>query len=156
MYIDGAMQFTGVAGTVSGDTPTTGTQVSTNVLDLRDPRDIGIGDDPALKLAFRVLTPFTGGTSLQVNIQGAPDNAGVPGVWTTYITGPVIAEAQLIQGAWVLAVDMPRPPAGAPLPRFLRAQYVSVGTHTAGAIHGALVLDRPDEVYYRPGIVINN
>jgi hypothetical protein len=40
--LDGALQFTGTAGTVSSDSPTTGTQTSTNVLDLLNARDLGL------------------------------------------------------------------------------------------------------------------
>jgi hypothetical protein len=138
--LDGALQFTGTAGTVSSDSPTTGTQTSTNVLDLLNARDLGIGDD-----------------SLQIVIQGAPDNgSGSPGSYTTYASGPVIAEANLTVGARLCDIDLPRKAQGAALPRFLRAQYVTVGTHGAGAIFGAIVLDRQDDVYYPPGIVIAN
>ena len=34
-------------------------------------RDMGIGDDPALKLLVQVTTAFAGGTSLQVTLKGA-------------------------------------------------------------------------------------
>ena len=57
-------------------------------------RDIGTGDDPSLKLSIIVTTAFASGTSLQVNLQGAPDNgSGAPGSWTTMWTGPVVVEA---------------------------------------------------------------
>src|SRR6266852_5017372 len=80
MILDGFLQFTAAAF----DIPTTGSQVSTNQLDLGiiglptsasggGARDIGIGDDPAMKLLVIVQTAFTVGTSLQVNVQGAPD-----------------------------------------------------------------------------------
>lgn len=157
MILDGLLQFTGVLGT--GDLPTTGTQVSTNAIDLhmagipilanlQGARDIGIGDDPALKLLIEVLTTFTVGTSLQVMIQGAPDNgSGAPGSYTTWWTSPVYAEATLVAGARLYDMDMPRPPAGVGMPRFLRLQYVSVGTHTTGALQAWILGDRHDQVY---------
>lgn len=158
--LDGLLQFTGTAGTVSSDTPTTGTQFSTNVIDLLNARDMGIGDDPALKVLVEVTTPFTGGTSLQVNIQGSVDNI----TFTTMLFGPIIAEANLLAGVYLANYDMPRiagpfpdrPGATEALPRYLRLSYVSVGTHGAGGIYGALVLDRQDQISYPPGIVINN
>lgn len=157
MIEDGLLQFTGTAGTAgSTDAPTTGTQTSTNILDMANTRDMGIGDDPALEILVRVLTAFASGTSLQVNLQGAPDSAGSPGTWTTYVAGPVVAEAQLVVGAGLLETTIPRTAPGLANPRFYRLQYVTVGTHTAGAIHGAVVLDRQDNVYYPPGIVIAN
>jgi hypothetical protein len=157
MIIDGALQMTGTAGVAgSTDAPTTGTQQSTNVIDLVNARDMGIGDSPALELLVQVGTAFASGTSLQVQFQGAPDNAGVPGTWTTYIESPAIVEASLTAGRRLLDVTVPRPSAGAATPRFYRLQYVTVGTHTAGTVYGAIVLDRADYVVYPPGIVIAN
>lgn len=169
MILDGLLYFTGSSKGGSGvpvlgpqsDRPTTGTQVSTNVLDLgvgltNQPavpsfaagggaRDIGIGDDPAMKILVIVTVALTGGTSLQVNLQGAPDNgSGAAGAFTTMYTSPVYVEATLIQGARLADIDMPRPVAGQPLPRFLQLQYISVGTHAAGELQGTLVLDRHD------------
>jgi Bbp16 len=158
MILDGYLLFTNFAGggTGVGDTPTVGSQVSTNQLDLGiiglptsagggGARDIGIGDDPAMKLLVLVTTAFASGTSLQVNVQGAPDNgAGAPGAFVIMASGPVVAEANLIVGARLLDIDMPRPAPAQPLPRFLQLGYVSVGTHTAGAVKGFLVLDRHD------------
>jgi hypothetical protein len=169
MILDNLLMFTGSSNTSGAapalaagsytDLPTTGTQNSSNVLDLhmagipvlanlQGARDLGIGDDPALKLLVVVTTAITGGTSLQVNLQGAPDNgSGAPGSYTTWWTSPVYAEATLVQGARLFDMDMPRPPAGVGIPRFLRIGYVSVGTHSAGALQACIVLDRHDQVY---------
>lgn len=158
MIIDGALQFTGTAGSVSSDSPTTGTQNSTNIIDLVNARDLGIIDgDDALDILFQVTTLFAGGTSLQIEIQGAPDNgSGSPGTYTTYASGPVIAEADLVVGRRLFDIKLPRKADAAALPRFLRARYVTVGTHSAGAVYGAIVLDRQDMVYYPAGITISN
>lgn len=157
MIEDGALQFSGTAGVAgSVDTPTTGTQQSTNVIDLVNPRDMGIGDNPALKLLCEIVTAFTGGTSLQVQFQGAPNNAGVPGTWTTYAESAAVLEADLLAGRYLLPMDVPRPPPGVGLPRFYRLQYVTAGTHTGGAVHAALVLDRADYVGYPAGITTPN
>lgn len=157
MILDGLLQFT--AGT-TGDLPTTGTQSSTNTIDLGitsgipssasggGARDIGIGDDPAMKLLVQVLTTFTGGTSLQLALQGAVDNgSGAPAAFSTWWTSPAVAEAALLAGARLYDMDMPRPPAGIAVPRFLRLSYISVGTHGAGALQGFIVLDRFDQMY---------
>lgn len=158
MIEDGALQFTGTAGTAgSTDAPTTGTQTSTNIIDLANTRDLGVGDDPSIEILVQVQTAFASGTSLQVALQGAPDNgSGSPGTYTTYIAGPVVPEAALVVGARLLDATLPRSAPGVAKPRFLRLSYITVGTHSAGAIHGALVLDRQDDVYYPPGIVIAN
>jgi hypothetical protein len=164
MILDGLLQFTGTAGSVSSDSPTTGTQTSTNVLDLLNARDLGIGDNPALKLLIEVMTTFAGGTSLVVNLQGAPDSAGSPGTYVTMWNSGVIVEADLIAGRYIANVDLPRtllptasgPSAAQGLPRFLRLQYVTVGTHSAGALFGTIVLDRQDQVAYPAGITVSN
>lgn len=184
MILDSLLFFTGGTGGVGNgdgltDSPTTGTQNSSNVIDLAGPalpasqttpfaapgRDLGIGDDPALKLHVLVTVAFTSGTNLQVGFQGAPDNgSGLPGSYTTYALGPTVVEANLVAGVRVLEIDYPRPdPASVP-PRFIRLTYVSSGTHTAGKIEGMIVLDRFDQPLdskgtlgaYLPGITIAN
>ena len=186
MIIDNLLMFTGTSnGTTGGitasaytDAPTTSTQNSTNVIDLhmagipvlvsgQGARDIGVGDDPALKLLVLVTTTFTSGTTLQVALQGAQDNgSGAPGAFTTWWTSPAYAEASLLQGARLYDMDMPRPPAGVAIPRFLRMLYVSTGTHTGGAIEACILIDRIDQAYqstanstlggYPAGITIAN
>jgi hypothetical protein len=165
MILDGALQFTGTAGTVSSDTPTTGTQQSTNVIDLLNARDLGVGDDPALKLLIQITATFTVGTSMNVLLEGAPDNgSGVPGSYVTMWSSGVIAEANLLIGRYLSNVDLPRillptplaPSAAMVLPRFLRLEYVTVGTHSTGTLFGAIVLDRQDQISYPPGIVVAN
>lgn len=166
MILDGALQFSGTAGTVSYDSPTTGTQQSTNVLDLVNARDMGVGDDPALELMILIITTFADGTSLNVQLQGAPDNgSGAPGSYTTMWESGVIAEANLVAGRYLANITLPRtllalpntgPSAAQALPRFLRLQYVTVGTHTAGSLYASIVLDRHDYVVYPAGITIAN
>jgi Bbp16-like protein len=185
MILDAQLQFTGAPATgglvVTGtnyDLPTTGTQNSSNIIDLhmsgipvlanlQGARDIGVGDDPALKLLIQVITAITGGTSLQVVLQGAPDNgSGAPGSYANWWASPVYAEATLVAGARLYDMDMPRPPAGIGVPRFLRLGYVSAGTHTAGSLGAWIVLDRMDQMYnatanatmggYPAGVVIAN
>lgn len=181
MILDFLAQFTGGSGGVGNndgatDSPTTGTQTSSQILDLhmagipvlassQGARDMGIGDDPSLKLMVEVTTAFASGTNLVVNFQGAPDNgSGAPGSFTTYVTGPTVVEANLIVGARVLEIDVPRPPPATAFPRFLQLQYVTSGTHTAGKIRGAIVLDRHDQPLqsnavlggYPPGVAIAN
>ncbi len=92
-----------------------GTQVSTNVIDLGvtsgipssanggGARDIGIGDDPAMKLLVQVTTAFASAASagtLAVTLQGAIDNgSGAPAAFSSWYTGPIYTTAQLAAGA---------------------------------------------------------
>lgn len=168
MIIDAFLLFTGnPALTQSGvgnadgktDSPTTGTQNSFNTVDLHmagipvlasgaGARDIGVGDNPALKLLVQVTTSFGAGTSLQIALAGAQDNgSGAPGSFTSWWTSPAVVEASLVAGARLYDMDMPRPPQGVAIPRFLRLSYVSAGTHTSGALLGAIVIDRMDQQY---------
>lgn len=161
MILDALLQFTTAT---TGDTPTTGTQNSTNVIDLGinsgipssanggGARDIGIGDRPAMKLLVQVLTTFTVGTSLQLALQGAiDDGTGVPAAFSNWWLSPAYAEAVLVAGARLYDMDMPRPPQGVAIPRFLRMGYITVGTHTTGAIQAFIVLDRDDQPYSSTG-----
>lgn len=185
MILDALLTFTGTGMGASGgiasgqwtDAPTTGTQVSSNVIDLGitngiptsanggGGRDIGIGDDPSLKLSALCTTAFTSGTSLQLVLSGAPDNgSGAPGSYTVMWTGPAIAEAALIAGAQLANIDIPRVVWEQVLPRYLQLSFVSVGTHTTGTVEAQIVLDRDDQIIgstgamsgYRPGVTVAN
>jgi hypothetical protein len=190
MILDAFLLFTGGSGGVGNndgrtDSPTTGSQVSSNSLDLAQGqtnlagglppsqstpfaapgRDLGIGDDPAMKLLVQVSTALTGGTNIAVNFQGAPDSGtGTAGAFVVYATGPTVVEANLIVGARLLEIDWPRPAPGSVPPRFVQLGYVSSGTHGAGKLLGTAVLDRFDQPLdanavtgaYLPGIVIAN
>lgn len=185
MILDGLLQFCGTANGATGgitsgsntDAPTTGTQVASNIIDIGitsgvpssanggGARDMGIGDDPMLKLLVQVTTAFADGTSLQVDLSGAPDNgSGAPGSYTVMYTSEAVLEASLIAGAYIANVDVPRTVPGQPLPRFLRLRFITVGTHTAGAVQGTIVLDRFDQIVgstgalsgYPAGVTIAN
>jgi len=191
MILDALLQFTGGTGGISNgdgrnDKPTTGAQVSSNILDLgigttagsslppdvttpfpQPGRDIGIGDDPAMKLLVQVTQAFATGTNMTVAFQGAPASGtpGTPGAFVTYATGPTVVTASLIVGARVLEIDWPRPSPGAVPPRYVQLQFTTTGSAmTAGLVQGYAVLDRHDQPLdanavlggYIPGIVIAN
>lgn len=141
-----------------------GTQASANVLDLhiingglpvlsnnQGARDIGIGDDPAMKILVQVSTAFAGGTSMSVTLQGATDNgAGAANAFSSWWVSPAYTTAQLVAGARLMDMDMPRPPAAVAIPRFLRLLYTTVGACT-GNVSAFLVLDRDDQPYQSTG-----
>lgn len=186
MILDNLLTFTGTSNGATGgitsgpqtDAPTTGTQVASNIIDLgvnngiptsangAGARDIGIGDDPAMKLSVLVTTTFTVGTSLALELSGAPDNgSGAPGSYTVMWQSPAaVAEASLVAGAMLANVDVPRTIPGQPLPRFLRLRFISVGTHSTGEVEANIVLDRDDQILgaggiysgYQAGITVAN
>ena len=172
--LDRLTLFTGTASGASGgitsgsytDAPTTGTQVASNVIDIGisglpasasggGARDLGIGDDPALKL-LAVVTGYTsGGTNIQVQLQGAPDNgSGSPGSYTTMWTGPLVTATQINTAAslstpgqtYLANVDFPRPVPGQAMPRFFQLNFISTGTFVGLTVEAAVVLDRFDQI----------
>ncbi len=115
-------------------------------------RDMGIGDDPALKLFVQVSTAFTSGGAgtLVVSFQGSiDDGSGGIAAWTTWYSSPAASLANLaIVGQRLLKIDFPRPPAGVAIPRFCRLLYTIGGaTMTAGQVIAGVVLDRDDQAY---------
>lgn len=159
MILDALLQFDNAVSLAIA----AGTQVSTNIIDLGvtsgipssanggGARDIGIGDDPAMKLLVQVVTAFTsaGAATLAVALQGAIDNgAGAPAAFSTWWSSPAYALATLNAGSRLMDMDMPRPPDGIAIPRFLRLLYtVGAATVTAGTISSFIVLDRDDQIY---------
>lgn len=159
-----------------------GTAASTNTLDYGlvsgiptsasggGARDMGIGDDPALKLLVQVGTAFTSGGAgtLAIAIQGAVDDGtGNPAAFSTWWSSPAYALATLNAGSRLLDMDFPRPPDGIAIPRFVRLLYTIAGAQfTAGTLVSGVVLDRPDQAYqgtdnsvlggYPAGIVVAN
>ena len=178
MILDALLQFDSAVSLAIA----AGTQASTNVIDLGitsgiptsanggGARDIGIGDDPAMKLLVQVTTTFTSGGAgtLAAALQGAIDNgSGAPAAFSTWWTSPTFALATLVAGERLMDMDMPRPPAGIAIPRYLRLLYtVATATMTAGAVSSYIVLDRDDVIYqgtnnataggYPAGITIAN
>lgn len=167
MILDNLLTFTGTSNGATGgiqsgpqtDAPTTGTQDASNVIDLGitlgvptsanggGARDMGIGDYPAMKLSAIVIAALTGGTSIELELQGAPDNgSGGQGSYTVMWTSPVFVEASLVAGAQLCNVDLPRVIFEQVLPRFLKLTFVSVGTHSAGTIEANIVLDLDQQI----------
>jgi hypothetical protein len=173
MILDGLLQLSGIAGIVTagsgtgqgtagmGDDPMlTAIATSNNVVDLQNARDMGIGDDPALKILCQVSVAGVGGTSMTASVQGSVDNS----TWVTLATGPTVVTANLILGTRLLDIDLPRlagalpdrPGATMGLPRYLRLGYAAAGTFTAGRVFSFILIDRHDQIAYPPGIIIAN
>lgn len=115
---------------------TTGTQVSTDVVDFGVP-GVNINTNRELQIFVSVTAAFADGTSLTVNlIESAASNLGSP---TVIASSGVIAEANLTKGAVLLRTAVPRTSK-----RYLGLQFVTVGTHTAGTVWGGIVRDTDD------------
>jgi hypothetical protein len=141
-------------------------------------RDIGIGDDPALKILVQTVGASWGGTTstLVVALQGAPDNgSGAPGAFFTFYSSASVTGTQINTttggqtGLRLMDMDMPRPPALNFVPRFLQLLYtvgVASFTGTSNFLVAGLVLDRADQMFnatintvwggYPAGVVVAN
>ncbi len=172
MILDNYLMFTGTSnGATSGVTSTAytdtfaqtaATYACSNTIDLGvtsgvpssanggGARDIGIGDDPMLKLLVRVITAgvSAGGGTLQLTLSGAVDNgSGAYGSATIMWTSAAYTMAQCYAGADLANVDVPRVIPGQALPRFLRLSFiVGTATITAGTLEGCIVIDRDDQI----------
>ncbi len=119
---------------------TTGTQVSTDKYNTGLANHPNINTGYELKVLVLVTTTFTGGTSLQVNVIESPNSdLSSP---TVIHTGAVVAEASLVAGTRLIATALPRTSK-----QYLGLQFVTVGTHGAGAIWGGLVRDIDDTAF---------
>lgn len=111
---------------------TTGTQVSTDSIDLLSASDNPGRAGVPLRAFAGVAVTLTGGTSIQAQlISSASSNLSSP---TVLASGPVVVEASAVAGA--VLMDVPVPDVAQ---RYLGFQYVTVGTHGAGAVTAGIV-----------------
>jgi hypothetical protein len=167
MIIDGLMLFTGTSNGASGgittsayaDLPTTGTQAASNILDLGvtsgipssanggGARDIGIGDDPAMKLSAIATVGFSAGTTIQLQLQGAiDDGSGGIGTLTTMWTSPAYAAAAVLAGTQLANVDVPRTIPGQGIPRFLKLNFITTSTNSLGKIEAFVAMGLDQQI----------
>jgi hypothetical protein len=182
MILDAYLAFDTNYVMAAGTTGSIAAHTSTNIIDLGvnsgipssanggGARDIGIGDDPAMKLLVIVTTTMTSGgaATMSVTLQGAVDDGtGNPASFSSWWVSPAYALAAMNAGSRLMDMDMPRPPDGIAIPRYLQLTYtIAAATLTAGALQSYLVLDRDDQPYqgtdnsilggYPAGITIAN
>mgnify|MGYP000153188474 CR=1 FL=1 len=118
---------------------TTGTQVSTNSIDLIS-KNANMGRGMQRRFVIKIVTAFVGGTSVQASMVQS-NNADLSG-GTVLATGPVVAEANATIGTTLLDVVIPDTTA-----QYIGASYTSVGTHTAGAVFAGEVADTDRQPY---------
>lgn len=139
----------------------TATAVSTDILDLVNERDIGIGA-AELTVAVYTTTALTSGgsTTLVVALQTAPDSSGSPGTYITIAQSQSIAIADIAAvGSKVCEIRIPAtlPQTSANLGRFLRLNYtVAVSDFTAGAFTAYIVGAHDNVPSYPAGVTIAN
>jgi len=158
MIIDGSSLFDGTFSTSAGLTAlnqygSDTTLYSTNVLDMINFRDLGQGHDmgPLLGVEITVGTAFSGGTSVNFQLQGSTDNSH----FSTYMETGAITTANLVAGTKIKFPLPPVDPESATKPRYYRLGYVEVGPNTAGSLIAFLGAYSGSN-YYPPGVVVNN
>lgn len=152
MILDNFLNFEPVTGTA-----VTATADSTNIIDLLNARDMGIGDDPAILLVVQAIAAFTaaGAATMNIQIQMSLDNI------TYYVaseSGP-LPKASLTAGMKIWQTYLPHRPVqlGGTFPRYIKLTYVvATGPMTAGSVWAGLLLDSQSNPSYPPGIAIAN
>ena len=121
----------------SNDQALTTTAASTNVIDLgADDAYIQDANEKGdVKLWAQVTTALAGGTSVQAVLQEDDDVAF--GTAVTLVQSAAIAAASLVAG-YQFPIEMPSRISK----RYLRINYVIVGTFTSGAVSAGLVLEK--------------
>ncbi|MTH65071.1 Bbp16 family capsid cement protein [Paracoccus shanxieyensis] len=133
MLLDGETQF-------SNRQAVTATAVSTNFIDLQEVGTRPFGNGPlrrdiggwGIDLLVQVTQNFAGGTSIAVQMQ-TDDNPGFTSA-TTVAATPAVPVAQLVAGYRFPMSDFPV----GTVERYVRLNYVVVGTMTAGTITAAV------------------
>jgi Bbp16-like protein len=157
MILDGLLLF----DTVSAITASNTTQSSTNIIDLLNARDIGVGQGngftPQILCLVNNALTTTNSATLKVSAQGSSDST----TWTTYADSPVYSASELSAGVELARFDWPRRRGGSAMPRYLRLLYtVGTGVFSTGAVTSAIVLQTDAGVaglgLYPPGIAISN
>lgn len=149
MLLDGYLLF-------SNNQALTVTADSTNILDMQNARDLGIGDSPALKVFVQTTAALlsAGATTLAIDLQGSTDAS----TWTTMASVPATAKASITAaGTRIWSIDLPRPVNTQALPRYYKLVYtVATGPFTAGTVSAGIVLDDQANVQYPAGITVAN
>ena len=134
----------------------TATRASTDSLDLVNARDLGFsyGTEPELIIRTLVTTALVSGGSstLTLSFQGSTDG----NTWTTYVSSPAIAKADLVAGYRYDMAWAPRLSGGA-MPQYIR-MYYTVGTtdFTAGALSSFVVLGVQNNHAYPQAVNVQN
>lgn len=143
-------------------TAITSTANSTNVLDMLNARDMGIGEDLKVTVTSNLAFAAAGAATLQIALQGAPDNgSGSPGTWVTYAETDALSKAELndptVQNISLVGFDLPERRQGQNPPRFYRLVYtVTTGPFTAGAVQAFVNLSRDQLPQYPSGFTVAN
>jgi hypothetical protein len=150
MILDALLQFD------SGAT-VTATADSTNIIDLGVGRDMGIGDDPTLKVVcFTGANAWTTGTSLNIQVMMSSDGTNY---YVAYESGLILL-AQLTANTKIWEASLAHRPAklSGATPRYIKLTYTVAGSNMGGPalITSYLTMDVQANTPYPSGIAIAN
>jgi hypothetical protein len=145
MLLDSTLQF-------SDAQALTATAASTNVINLVNDRDMGIGRNVELVIIGSGTFASAGGTAtLQIGIEYSEDNVTyVPAALSDVMTITQLNSTVPENQPYLLAMPLPRPKKGTEtMPQYVRLYY-TVGTQnfSAGTVTAFLAIGRDDVVYY--------
>ena len=112
--------------------------------------DLGIGNTrgrPVFVVTSGSGTPAVA-TSLQIAVQGAPDNGGgtISGLsFTPYIETGAIPLASILTSSRLATIAFPKRQVGAGLPRFVNLNYIVAGSNFTGLSVTADITLGPDD-----------
>ena len=134
MLLDGLLLFSQAQDLTALAAGTPG--ASTNVLDLLNPRDLGVTDPLMVFGVFNVLPASgTGGATFTAALQTSPDNA----TWTTVETfGPVTISNVTAQAPYAFRQQLP---ITGVFYRYLRMLYTASAAFTGGQFESGLALE---------------
>jgi hypothetical protein len=139
----------------------TATAASTNVIDLLNERDIGIGKEELTVVVYTTVALVSGGsTTLDVKLETAPDSSGTPGSYITIAQSQQAAKVDIAAaGTKICEIRIPAtiPQTSANLGRFLRLTY-TVGTadFSAGAVSAYIIGAHDNVPSYPAGVIVAN
>lgn len=134
-------------------TALTTTRDSTNIIDLANNRDMGIGFPLWVTVATGSVA-VTGGTSVDIALRASVDDVTYHTVMTS---GPIVtAQLTASRPIWRAPIAHRPPNFGGTFPRYYKLVYTIVGTYSAGGVGAWLNLDTQSAPAYPPGIAITN
>lgn len=149
MLLDGYLMF-------SNGQVLTATADSSNIIDIQNARDLGIGEDVTLKVFVSTGAALVsaGATTLNVDFQGSTDGT----TWTSMWLQSGITKANITAtGTRIASFDLPRPAVGQAMPRYYKIVYtVGTGPFTGGSVNAGIVLDDQASPQYASALNIQN
>ena len=140
-------------------TAITTTRDSTNIIDLGNPRDLGVGTPLVVMLFVTQAFVSAGGATLAVSVRGSADNV----TYYDLIDTQAFSVAKLnTSGTGVQEIALPMKSIDMPnnvFPRYLKLVYtVAVSSFSAGKIQAELVQGHDNEIQgqYPSGFTVAN